>query len=257
MSLFVIYLCLVLVLPLSFPSSATHPFDRLRSQNHYPVTTYDNSIIYEPPTSIQSKYRGMYSNTVYSNLQPDPQDRRPGQSRVTWGSRSTTITCSQNELPIPDCEAAINIIPTGHLNLDPKAAHSLGTVESQDSVKYNATLPRPLRKFRLPAAFRAGECVVYVRHFRFFEGKMAFLPPVEPPAGFSPAKFMYHTVWPNSRRLAELVIKQCGSRGGFTETTSSPEGNKEAYKTFRYLVTVGIPKQADAKANLRNFNVYE
>jgi hypothetical protein len=257
MSFFAIYLCLVLIPPFS---SATHPFEELSRQNRYPVTNYDNSIAFDSATSSRGLHRNIYgesANLVYSNLQPDPYDARPGPSRSARGSLTTVITCFQNELPIPDCEAAINIIPTGHLVLESKDAHSLATVESPKSVKWNAPLPRPLRKFHLPAAFRAGECVVFVRHFRYCTGKMAFFPPVEPPAGFNAAMFMYHTVWPNSRRLAQEIIKKCDSRGGVTETSTSPESNKAKFQTFRYSVKIGRPK-ADAKEdNLKDYNVYE
>jgi hypothetical protein len=132
-------------------TSAIHPFDQLREQNIYPVRTYEDR----------------YFDSS------NPIAHHPMAHLLGWGSDVTMIACSQDELvelAIPDCEAAINVIPTGHLILDPSTAHSLGTVEFQDSVKYHATLSRPLRKFRLPAAFRAGECVVYVRYKAQFEG---------------------------------------------------------------------------------------
>jgi hypothetical protein len=253
MSFFTMYLYLVLGLPFS---SATHPFERLRPQNLYPATNYDASLSFNSAGFGGSRYTS--PENVYSNLQPDPQFSRPGEGRVSWGLPSTSITCSENELPIPDCEAAIDFIPTGHLILDPKDAHSLGTIESQESVKYKATLPRPLRKFHLPAAFRAGGCVVYVgQSYNINSRAPEIKAPMKPPTGFSVAMFLYHTIWPNSRRLADSILKRCGSRGGFIITDSSPESAKEAFKTFRYVVVVGSPKKDPWSHTLKDYNLYE
>jgi hypothetical protein len=231
---------LIVIIPFS---SATHPFDQLRAQNFYPLTTYENSETFESPLHVM----------VPSNLQPDIQNDRGLVSLAGSHTDWAIISCSQKRLPIPDCEAAMNIIPTGHLALDPKDAHSLGTVESNESVRWNAPLPRPLRKFRLPAAFRAGKCAVFVRHYRGVEMDLFSLPPPGAPAGFSAAAFMYHTVWPNSRRLADLIIKRCGGREGLTPTASSPESNKALFKIFRYLVKVESPRAE----TLAMYNVYE
>jgi hypothetical protein len=69
---------------------------------------------------------------------------------------------------------------------------------------------------------------------------------------------MYHTVWPNSRRLAELITEKCGVWGGAAWAESSPERNKEAFGTFRYLVRVGSPKEykRDYYKYVEPYNLY-
>jgi hypothetical protein len=123
-------------------SSAIHPFDKLREQNLYPATTYDISI----PGG---------DNRQLGHITRQPGPRSQGSSELPpWGE----VYCSTNELHILDCEAGINIIPTGHLIVDPHTPDSLGTIKFQDNVRFKANLPRPLPNFRLPAAFRAGTC---------------------------------------------------------------------------------------------------
>ena len=273
MSFLTCLLCLAFV----FPSSlATHPFDRLGEQKLYPATTYDNSIpfnvgdfmprsslshtVVEPPAGLHHR--------VHSNLQPVPHYVRP----ESWDEVSVdnpisehwaTYYCSPRAKPIPDCEAAINIIPAGHIIIDPSSENSLGSKEAANSTRFNAYVPRPLRKFFLPAAFRAGGCVVFVKYMTkpqwdptsFFSRFP--VPTVEPPSGFNAAAFMYHTVWPNSRRLAEVIQKKCGGRGGWVETTSSPESNKE-FKKFRYQVAVGWAKPGNSLPDaFSEYNIYD
>jgi hypothetical protein len=157
MSLFAIYLYLALVLPFS---SATHPFDQLRADGFYPMTTYNNSLVFDAASSDLIPVHGtIRTNWVYQNLVPDPRDSLPLSRGLARGSAArgldlSYIFCYHTHLPVSDCEAAINMIPTGHLIFDPQDPSSL-------------ELPRPLQKFRLPAAFRAGKCVVYVKYNRF------------------------------------------------------------------------------------------
>jgi hypothetical protein len=258
MSFFVIYLYLTLVLPFS---SATDPFDQLRADGYYSMTTYNNSFV-DPAGPRPTFSFGISTNWVNKNLQPNPQDNPPQTSR---GARARAaqipqmgyIHCSEGELPVSDCEAAINIIPTGHLIFDPQ--NPLGTRRRGPwgYVKFRASLPRPLRKFFLPAAFRAGQCVVYVRHRHFNENSKAVAQLWELPATFSAAEFMYHTVWPNSRRLAELITKKCGGRGGFTSATTSPEWKPERFGTFRYTVMVASPRGHIVDRNFAGpYNLY-
>jgi hypothetical protein len=242
MSFLITVLCFLIVPPFS---SATHSFDHLREQGLYPATTYNNSITNEIPIS-----GGLNNNFhwVPENLQPEPHSN-PSRSSIGpyfW----TAILCSNNALPTPDCKAAISLIPTGHLILDPRTTETLGTRPSQTHARFNFHLPRPLRKFFLPAAFQSGKCVIYIKdeHVNFQPE-----PNVELPPQYNAAAFMYHTVWPNSRRLAELIIQRCGSRGGYTIAKSAPEGRRR-FRKLAYRVFVGGPEWNGRMQ--RPFNTY-
>ena len=261
MSSLTFFLCLFVV----FRSSlATHSFDRLREKYLYPATTYNNSIPFDidnylppepnPYIKIPPVGHNLQETSVpqvHGNLQPVPHYTRPKSwnefSGDLWGdmSKIRCISSLRTESKI-DCTAAINLIPTGHLIIDP-TKQTFRSKDTRKSAIFTAELPHPLRKFRLPAVFHGGECAVFVKHLRvsremmIMEGRKRTYQKapsqVEPPRCFNAAAFMYHTVWPNSRRLAELIQENCDGGGGWTETTSSPESNKE-FMRLRYHITV-------------------
>ena len=259
MSSLIIFLCLLSIFQLSL---ATHHFEDLRKQKYYPATNYDNSIPYEPNNFLPPgpnpyvRYRPVEQdipeqNTkhqAYRNLQPEPHYVRPKSWREFNGDISeqqTRIYCTprEHEEKEIDCAAAINLIPTGYLIIDATEEAKLGSNKATKSTIFNAYLPDPRPKFRLPAVFHKGECAVFVRHFPHSRENpwpkySKTVPMVQMSTGFSAAAFMYHTVWPNSRRLAESIQEECGNRGGRTETTSFPESNKE-FKKLRYQIIVG------------------
>jgi hypothetical protein len=267
MSLLTIYLCLLLSLSSSLAMGSFHD---LLKNNLYPATTYDDDVPSDPGASVPSTSRtGLASpawihldwrdRLVHSNLQPaphylDPKDVHENSSNIA----KSLIRCRPRSSTL-DCKAAINLIPTGHLLLDPISEHSLGSTNSTGSARFNLHLPRPLQKFYLPAAFRTENCMIFVgqlhpsqwsptSQWRVHKGEI--------PRHFNAAKFMYHTVWPNSRRLAKLIQKQCGNRGGSIETISSPESNLE-FKEFRYRIIIGQPNELEGVMKWLGANIYE
>jgi len=103
---------------------------------------------------------------------------------------------------ITDCHAAIAMIPTGELPVDPQP-HTLGNPN-----RFNLNVPDSARtrKFKLPAAFRSGNCAIYVFHepHEHWPGRTE---PIR--FKFQAASAMYLTVWPDMRRAALRIVEGC------------------------------------------------
>lgn len=153
-----------------------------------------------------------------------------------------------------ECRAAIDMIPSGSLAIDPAYP---GNRDQPNPIDL-AFHPGRHRKFLLPAAFRSGDCLVQVE---------AVYLPRRPHPPTNAASAMYYIVWPNVRKMAKKIIWQCSliplDRTSGYAITKSKLGTWE----FAYKVTVkGIPKQlrpADARGRrqlpptFQWFNIYE
>jgi len=104
-----------------------------------------------------------------------------------------------NAFPRPhvaDCQAAINMIPSGMYNFDGSIFRPLHS-ELPQSVR--------ARKFLLPAAFRSGTCLILVestlRHDVWEPHDRT--PPVRA------ASAMFTVVWPKARQYATQITQKC------------------------------------------------
>ena len=141
-------------------------------------------------------------------------------------------------LDINDCNNAIAMLPGGGLHLHPEP-NKLGTHTPGQLPEFNlyrhphhAQVGRE-RKFFLPAAFRAGSCLVLVRP------ETSNKPDKMDPYGPSEAAFyMWTLIWPQVKRIATNIVKECA-----LTTDDEPVGEviKETRlgdKSFRYQVGV-------------------
>jgi hypothetical protein len=287
--MFHVTLCLCLFLVIS-SSLATNPFERYRKSKFHPAVPYDTKITSESEQAVQHSAPLLMGPAwihedyeVPSNLVP-PSQIAPSKKVLDWinfgkhkiissiGEQTSYINCAERSTDIElDCKAAINLIPAGELLIDPRTEQSLGSKLNEKESLINLYLPRlpqqlagstgfdlsirhPLRKVKLPAAFRAAGCVVLVKADEFPQMEKSHTATF--PEKTNAAKFMYHTVWPNSRRLAELIQQKCGNIGGWTGTNSSPE-NDPKFGKFRYNIYVGHPDELEEQMMISKANIYE
>lgn len=118
---------------------------------------------------------------------------------------------------LADCRAAIDIIPAG-------TYLPSGSLEKPLGLHMPA---RHRRKFLLPAAFRAGTCIVLVETLVSSRHDFHGIPPP-----VDAASAMYRVVWPTARRLAGQLVEQClgGSQTGgthaYTPTHSTADSTR-------------------------------
>ena len=206
------------------------------SQLLLPLLLFSHSIL-----AVNNKPQ-LYSATTWDNHLPIDHDNLLGVPRNAQGAFptkwddircATYHRCAAHYDPLSkpsteDCKAAINLIPTGLLTIDPDPLHA-GTRD-----RPNIHLPKHRRKFYLPAAFRSGTCVVSVSYsVRTYD--IASQAPQAPPT--LAADFLYFTVWPNAHRLALHILQKCPEGSGFVPFASCPD-NKKCFGTFKFLVEV-------------------
>jgi hypothetical protein len=113
-----------------------------------------------------------------------------GNLSCGWKVRS-----DRRNFSLADCRAAINMIPTGTASFDPAAVSPWDRGRSNPISVHLDRLDRK-HPFLLPAAFRSRTCVVLVSAHTS-----------HPPA--KGASAMYFTVWPEAKRAATRIIKEC------------------------------------------------
>lgn len=118
----------------------------------------------------------------------------------SWGF-DDDITCysTPHSFPRPratDCQAAINIIPSGIYRFDGKESRPL-----------NFELPQSVRdrNFLLPAAFLSGTCLILVESALRHD---VWRPPAQPPP-VQAASAMFTVVWPKVRQSATQITQKC------------------------------------------------
>ncbi|MCJ1248695.1 hypothetical protein MMC30_005914 [Trapelia coarctata] len=137
----------------------------------------------------------------------------------------------QGKHPLPDdCARAIAIIPSGAFTVDPRH----GDHDSKLDLQFPPG--SRTRKFFMPAAFRAGTCLVTVdASAAGKEGSSSR----KPPASIKPASHMYSAVWPNVKVQARKIVAKC--LGGSREQTNAGTVATESWLGdfyFPYYITV-------------------
>jgi hypothetical protein len=168
-----------------------------------------------------------------------------------------------------DCARAIAMIPSGAFKVD--------TRHTAPGRKLDLAFPpgSRSRKFFLPAAFRAGTCLVTVDASSTAKAQKHTAGALKPPASVKPAAEMYTTVWPNVKEQALAIVAECFERGeqknaGTVASESWLGPQHEFY--FPYYVTVspaprGVPGDGETMRLMRQggtgyswaveYNVYE
>jgi len=156
------------------------------------------------------------------------------------------------------------MIPSGALTVDTRHAHHDQKLDLQFSPGSLA------RRYFMPAAFRAGTCLVTVDASG--AGKAKSSSP-KPPESVKPAWEMYSNVWPNVAAQAQEIVTEClgGARKEMNAGTVVTESWLETFY-FPYYVTVcptphGLPGDGGKASLMRNigpghnrvirYNVYE
>jgi len=150
----------------------------------------------------------------------------------------THESTDQRDATLADCYTAIDMIPSGVYT----------PVPPKDATQPGLWLPKGVRdpkRFHSPASFWSGTCEVLVT-CRFPD---ASKPRFDPTADF--AGFLYHTIWPNARKVARRIVDHCfpTSRTGLNEGSGyfAIEGIKPIQsKTGCYVVLEGHrPRRLD------------
>ena len=154
----------------------------------------------------------------------------PSSLTPSSATPSENVVCYPELYPVSqvsECNAAINLIPAG-FSIDRSRIYS--------NDPRPVTLPlSPIDRRRihlLPAIFISGSCIIVVE-------STTKRSDVRPPE--HPAAAMSLTLWPNVKRLAQMVVDKCclirsrlpGQQGGELQGESMLEGWK-----FKYKVTV-------------------
>lgn len=122
-----------------------------------------------------------------------------------------------------DCNAAIDMVPSGRVEFDGK-----------EGARFNFLLPATARepKIYLPAIFRPGTYTIMAYRPRDHAGEQVFLNPTQTE---NPTTAMYFKVWPGIRQAADKVVKSClpaektGFNGGDTLVDIKVEGVTRQY----------------------------
>lgn len=103
-----------------------------------------------------------------------------------------------------DCRAAIALIPDGTIAPD-------GSIPNPNEPLNFLLPPRARGKIPFPAAFRSASCEVIVgRPFMEYASAADPLqPPQHTPAIPKPATAMYFDIWPDVRRGAQSIVREC------------------------------------------------
>ena len=155
--------------------------------------------------------------------------------------RCFTLTTPASPTPArPDCLAALAMIPQGYfLDPDRLAQHGL-------DASGRLTLALDRQSYSLPAAFRAGRCLIKVV-------ALAQLPHTSngPPRA---ATTLYMQVWPLARRAAKVMVDNCSAEKQIHGTFVAEAVDAVHHAVLTWMLTMEYVVQ-NTRVGSR-FNVY-